>query len=119
MTTEERLEKMERELGRVKEVLARSRVEGTAKEIRAKSFVLEDENGKPRARLGITECGPGLMLLDEKGELCAGLSMTETGPLLALYDENGKGRVVLFVTQDGPHLALHDENGKVTWSAIK
>ena len=52
MTIEERLENMERELGRVKEVLARSQVEGTAKEIRANSFVLEDENGKPRVGLG-------------------------------------------------------------------
>jgi len=97
MTIEDRLENMERELGRVKEVLARSQVKGTAKEIRANSFVLEDENGKPRA----------------------GLHMTKYGPSLALNDEKGVARAALNMAKYGPGLMLFGPDGKVIWSAIK
>jgi len=123
MTMEERLENMERELGRVKRrnhkllgaillvagglivpavfettaFRARAQGAGTAKEIRAKSIVLEDESGKPRAVLGADK----------------------DGPTLILYDENGKPRAGLGVGKDGPGLTLLDEKGRVIWSAIK
>jgi len=119
MSIEERLENMERELGRVKEVLARSQVAGTAREIRANGFVLEDENGKLRAALSMLKNGPSLMLLDENGSLRGGLGVTKDGSGLALYDENSNTRVALSVEKDGPSLTLVDENGKVIWSTVR
>ena len=38
------------------------------KVIRANQFILEDENGKPHARLVVTKDGPGLNLFDENGK---------------------------------------------------
>jgi hypothetical protein len=123
MTIEERLENLERELGRVKRrsrwllgailfvaggltppgvfettaIRARAQGAGTAEQIRARAFILEDEKGESRAALSVTKGGPGLLLLDEKGESRAGLR----------------------VFKDGPSLVLFDDNGKVIWSAIK
>ena len=166
MTVEEHLENMERELGRVKRrnswllgaiVLvagglivpsmfettafrAQAQGAGTAKEIRANKFVLEengkrhavlsvvengpgltllDENGKPRAGLGVLKDGPYLVLYNENGKRSAGLGVSTDGPGLMLYDENGEVRAMLGILKDGPHLVLYNENGKVIWRAIK
>jgi hypothetical protein len=62
--------------------------------VRANRFIIEDETGKVRAVLGVTD--------DEAG--------------LILIDESDKTRAALSVGKDGPGLALHDENGKVIWS---
>jgi hypothetical protein len=94
MTIEERLETLEFQLGRIKSrnrwllcivfVLiaglmvplafeatnfrAMAQAPGTAKEIRANKFVLEDQNGKTRASLEMNELGPTLALKDGKGK---------------------------------------------------
>jgi hypothetical protein len=91
MTIEERMENMEREMGRVKRrnrwlvgaillvaggliapgvfettaVRAQLQKPETAKEVRARSFILEDEKGKTRAELGVTKDSPSLSLYDE------------------------------------------------------
>ena len=167
MTTEERLENMERELGRQKRcnrwllgaillvaggliipVLfgitafrTRAQATGTAREIRARSFVLEDEygktrawlsvikdgpglalygeNGKVRAVLNVIKDGPGLRLLDESGNHRAGMSVLKDSPKLTLVDKNGKSRVRMDVLKGDPKLVLFDENGDVIWSARK
>jgi hypothetical protein len=167
MTIEERLENMEKQLGRLKRrnrwllgailllagglivpaifettaFRAGAQVAGTAKEIRAKAFVVEDENGKGRIMLNVAEDGPILALFDEKGKIRAGLGVAKTGlwlwlyeentkpraalgispsgPGLTLYDENTKPRAALSVDKDGPIMVLLDEKGKVIWSAIK
>ena len=64
MTTEERLEKVERELAAVYAL----GVGAVPKTIRAKEFILEDENGKRRAGLRVLKDGPGLYLYDEDGK---------------------------------------------------
>ena len=83
MTTEERLEKMEGQLARVRwfnrcliACIALSLLVGLpflvagygVKEIRANAFILEDENGNERADLAVHEDGPKLGLLDENGD---------------------------------------------------
>jgi len=124
MTTEERLENLERELGRAKKrsrwllvglalglgVLAlvwasaasapRAEAQGAAggRTIRASEFVLEDEKGKVRAVLGVIKDAPGL------GRFY--------GPVLSLFDENGELCVVLHGTAGGPGLRLFDAAGK-------
>ena len=99
MGTEERLEKLERELlaekrrnrwllavvglGVVGVALAWTLATTTAtaqaqgantgpKVIRANQFILEDETGKTRARLGVDQDGPGLTLIDETGKPAPG-----------------------------------------------
>ena len=167
MTTEERLENVERELGRQKRrnrwllgaillvvgglvvpVLfgitasrTRAQATGTAREVRARSFVLEDEYGKVRAGMDVREHGPGLGLFDENGEARvflgvngdgpelvlldkngkprAGMSVLKDGPKLTLVDKNGKSRVRMDVLKGDPKLVLFDENGDVIWSAKK
>ena len=145
MTIEDRLENMERELGRVKRRnrwllgtmlllvgglvaagafkttvnSAQAQGAGAVKEVRAKRIVLEDENGQERAILGLIEDNPALKLFDKNGKTRAALSLFEDEPRLALRDENGKERVGLSVDKDGPFLSLSDENGKSrAWLAV-
>ena len=123
MTTEERLERLERELSRAKgrpdvhrgwllagaalclgialvawafgPGTARAQPAGAAlKEVRANRFVLEGENGKTRAML----------------------STRKDGSHLVLYDEKGRARVRLDVDKSGPGLRLFDDEEKIAWS---
>jgi hypothetical protein len=145
MTIEERLEDMEREIGRMKRrnrwllgaillvagglvvpvafdttaFRARAQGVGTAKEIRANSFVLEDENAKTRAVLSMLKGGPSLVLWGENGHSCVMLDADDNGPRLRLYDENSKVRAGLALVKDGPTLLLLDENGKLRFAAGK
>ncbi len=150
MTTEERLETLERELARAKR--RNRRLPAAARLVAGafalvcivaaagcNSFVLVDENGKPRIMLAVIKAGPVLSLIDENGEdraiLVVGkhgpklamldengkpramLAVDEVGPMLAMLDENGKHRASLVVDKDGPRLRLLDENGKLKWAA--
>jgi len=137
MTTEPRIEKLENELicaerrnGRLlagvfllvaflalmwsgADKLSPAYAQNTApKVIRANEFILEDENGKTRAVLGMSNGAPVLSLVDENGELLAMLAVSKDGPMLSLCDENGKIRAGLSVSKDGPALGLYDKNGK-------
>ena len=136
MTTEERLEKLEKELARaerrnrwllagaafviivgvglcgnafrVNEAMAQP-VSGAVKEVRAKNFVLVDQSDRVRAELRMTEDQPGLALFDERGKARAVLSMLENRPALALVDDQGNTRVVLNVEENQSGLALYKE----------
>ena len=136
MTTEERLEKVEGQLVRVRWInrclivavvvcLAAWFILKTfgsetvwAKSgpnvLRASALVIEDENGKPCATLGMGNHGLELSLWDEigTGKICAMLRVAEEGPMLVLSDENGVPRLHLDVTKDGPAVSLHNEIGR-------
>jgi hypothetical protein len=140
MTIEERLENMEKEMGRQKRryrwllgaillvagglfvpivfeataFRAKAQAGGTVKEIRANNIVLEDANGKVRALLtGEDEEGrPGLALSDENGKTRVWLHVNETGPTLVMTDETGKPSVWLSVIKSGPVLRLNGEKAK-------
>lgn len=112
MTTDERIEKMEGQLARMRwfnrcliacivlsfgawfilksfgpeTVWAQPGV----KEIRATCFILLDENGKGRAVLSVLNDVPGLWLYDENGKVRASMAVGKAGPDLRLFDENGK-----------------------------
>ena len=62
----------------------------THNEVRARRFVLVDENGKTRATLNVDKAGPGLNLYDENEKIRASLSVMKGGPCLCLYDKLGK-----------------------------
>ena len=88
------------------------RTEAVPEVVKARQFLLVDENGKERAGLSMGKDGPVLVLVDENGKERAGLSMGKDGPGLALMDENEKPRAVLGMGKDGVVLSLMDENGK-------
>jgi len=89
------------------------------KVVRASEFILESENGKPRAGLSAFEDGAALFLIDENGKTRVALAINGQRTGLVLSDENGKLRVGLSVSETGSSLGLCDENGKVIWSAPK
>ena len=128
MTTDERLEKLERELARARTrfrwlvvgaglcfvsaavIYARApRTTEASKELRANNFVLEDANGKPRASLGMDEDGLELRLRYENGNIGAALCLHDEKMVLSLADNSGKPRAVLGVTKNVPLLCLYDE----------
>jgi len=154
MTTEERIEKLERQnrwmktawaalviglssflfmcAGQGRQALPEQKVE---EEMRAKRFVVVDENGETRVVLAATDDRSFLSLSDNKGRerlsLCvtgdgtglyfndkAGTNMinlSESGGVPALFfgDEYGRERVGLGVTKKGPSLQLRDAGGKI------
>jgi hypothetical protein len=137
MTTEERLEKLEKELMRGRRfnlwLLAGlglvigawivgwafrpgtamgQPAEAVAREVRARRFVLEDANGKERALLVVFDDGPRLHFLDENGKFRATLRVDKDGSGLDMLDEKGNPRAALDAIKDGASLFLSDENGK-------
>jgi len=135
MTTEERLEKLERELNRASRrkcwllvgmglcfvivliacvfrltAMTAQAAGAVPKEIRAANFILEDGKGKTRASLGMSEDGPVLRLNDEKGNMRAALYVHDKAGL-NLFDEKNKTRAFLGVVQNVPILFLYDETG--------
>lgn len=108
-----------------------------SKEIRANRFIFEDENGNPRASLGLSNDGRLLWLMDENGnhrlafmllDHGTGLSINEgkaqaslqvgrEGPGLWMTDENGVARFRVLACDEELPMILQDKNGKSTWSA--
>ena len=82
-----------------------------SKVIRANQFLLEDENGKPRASLFLHSDGPVLALLDENGKPRATLAAAKAGLALSLHDEMSRTRAALRLDKDGPVVSLACENG--------
>jgi hypothetical protein len=165
MTTEDRLEKLERELMETRAGLTAANCRNrwlvagvvtaagllalawtwttttavaqapeagtTPKVIRAREFILEDENGKTRAKLHMSDAGPNLTLFDEngggrvllcadrygarlamsdeKGDRCIGLCALKEGPDFSMY-RGDRTRARLRVLNDGAYLLLLDEN---------
>jgi len=132
MSTDERIEKMERQLARMrwfnrcliacivlslgvwfieKTFTAKTAWAGSGvKEIRANRFILEDDEGTVRARLGVDADGPALSLLDKNGKSRAVLSVDKDVSGLRLRDENSKPLAVLSMKKDGAKLSLWDKN---------
>jgi len=129
MTIEERLDNMERELGRVKRrnrwllgailvlaggliVLAAIKTivpQGTFKELRAKRIALEDENGIVRVSLIGDREMSGLWLLNDKGESRASLSVDKYGPRLSLTAGKNMPSALLSANDSTSGLNLWDE----------
>ncbi len=140
MTTEERLEALERRFTRAKRQslwlvgamaivvaalgLGMARVwmrtaaivrdqgkGGVAKEIRATAFILEDPNGNERGIFKMTAKGPILALCDEDGRRLALFGACEEGQVLGLCDEEGRFRLGLGVANNHPMLGMYDASG--------
>jgi len=135
MTTDERIEKLERELSRARKrfrwmvvgaglcvmsvavlyafyqttFTPRANKVGVGNEIHTTNFVLEDAKGKPRASLGMDEDGVELRLRYGNGNIGAALCLHDEKMVLSLSDIDGKPRAVLGVTKNMPLLCLYDE----------
>jgi hypothetical protein len=133
MTVEERLENLERELAKSKRQNLRLAIGGAVvmtcvviflaawarpTDVRARSFIVADENGTERAALAVDKHGPALRLLDKKGNLRVVLAVDKDGPGLDLFDEKDNLNVVLGANKDGAVLALADEDGKAGASLV-
>ncbi len=134
MTTEERLEVLEKELARTKSrarwsligtalvivagivfcitayVHGKARPAGSAeREVRAGKFTLVNQDGTAQAVLHMTEDGPLLGLYDAQGKVRIGFTVTEAGPMLRLQDSRGNVRVSLAATTAGQGLGVYDD----------
>jgi len=139
MTTDERLEKLERELGRTKRynrlllvgvalvacvaglrstTYARPDMQDevkTVKLIRTEKLEVVDGEGKVRVGLGVDKVGgPALWISDANEKNRVVLEVDKDGdPTLTLIDKNGKSGIILIMNGTvGPALHLFDNNGK-------
>lgn len=103
MTTEERLEKIEREIEEMKTV------------IRTRRLCIVDNKGRYRARLGMNNGKPELDMKDANGEVRAMMFVDKEGPRMDMKDANGKTRVALAVGKVGPWLGILNANEKAIW----
>ena len=87
----------------------------TERVIRATAFVVEDDQGRERAKLGMTSEGPGLLLYDEDGNCRFAFETVDDVTYLMMVDENGAARLMLSVTEYGSALVIYDENRKIIW----
>jgi len=135
VTTEERIEKLERELMATNAALLETKA--TKRKhlqaslvlalmvailfftcnlpiqeiVRARKFVLVDGQGKNCAVLAMATNGPGLTMFNENDKATIRLGMDKEGPSLRLFDTNNVRRIQLNIATDGPLLALFDVNG--------
>ncbi len=133
MTIEERLSTLEKEVKRTKRLnryllgaallVATIGLIGAAplhqlKEIRANSFILEDETGNTRANLCMKDGEPRLVFLDENAKEIIRLSVDSMKPLGVdvnsshLYlCENDKNMVML----SSSRMLIQDQGGEIIW----
>ncbi len=126
MTTEERLARLERKNRRLTLALVlmgvaatlvvtvgMERNEAVSEVVKARNFLLVDENGKTRAALEMIGDESSLVLSDKSGKERATLKVdNDFGPDLRMLDENGKTLAMLVVVKGDPFLDLSDENGR-------
>ena len=103
MTTEERLEKLERKIEEMQTV------------IRTTRLCIVDNKGRYRARLGMNNGKPELDMKDANGESRIVMDVGKDGPWLGMKDANGKTRAALAVLKDGAWLVIFDANEKPVW----
>ncbi len=81
---------------------------------RAHEYILDDLDGKTRAKLFTMQNGTaGLAFFDEAGKPSLVASSGGGGPKVSLLDGNGKIRAELRVTKNLPTLVLCNDAGKV------
>jgi hypothetical protein len=88
---------------------------GVTDKIVTKEFVLVDDNGNQRARIGMNDVnGPALQLFDKRGNQRAMLRLNKDDvPSLRLYDDEGKLRSVTGFNLNtlDPQFILFDNDG--------
>lgn len=136
MTTEERLEFLERELARAKrrgrvlvvaavvllaffchvDVIGTAEAKDPAKtaaprEIKASAFTVVDKNGVARASMGIENDVPVLSLRDGMGVPRISLQVKDAGPGISLNDASGMSRASIIFTSGVSMFDFSGEDG--------
>lgn len=128
MTTEQRLERVERDLSAAKRrnnqllggvalvilaFLSVAAMPGDKEVVRAQQFIVVDKQGRECAMLkaiGAPIEGPFLALMHSGGKAILGVD--KNGPSLHMVDKNGEIGAALIVGENGPGLDLFDEKGR-------
>ena len=90
----------------------------TIEEIRAKNFVLVDENDKMRAELGVEDLGPRLVLFDELQNPRVVLAAFKGGHGLQFLEGDNLRAMLTVIDKQGPMLGLADKRGTMRASLI-
>lgn len=128
MTTEERLNKLEKTVRLLVIILAICiggwlatgllYFQGTiGKNMQTETLAIVDKEGSPRLILGVFEDEPYLNMLDEEGEPYLTLGLFWSKPFLGMYDEEGKPRLALGVVEDKTVFHMYDKEGNIIFSA--
>jgi hypothetical protein len=85
--------------------------------LRAREFVLVDDQGRDRVVIGLGESGlPGVRLFDESGRVRVAVVVEPRGPLVGLFDERGTVMAAIHANRDYPeaasYLVLADKAGQ-------
>ncbi len=139
MTTDDRFERLERELALAKrhnrwllaivgmavlmlvlpkmfsgnENAAQAQGKGSeGREIVANKFVLKDKNDRQRGLFAIDEDNVLLSLRDNNGKLRVLLDISDNRPGLSMFDDNGNPSIVVSVDERGSNLSLSGTRGK-------
>ena len=136
MSIEERIKKLERELGKQKRrnkgllaavtLLVFAMVFGfflmgppggaqaeSDGQVVAREIILVDDEGNARLRLGASQDQPGLALLGRDGSPLAVFAAHGDGSFLVLNNSMGKTRFILSVDSDGAGLNIFDDSDLV------
>ncbi|NLZ51753.1 MAG: hypothetical protein GX892_01155 [Thermoanaerobacteraceae bacterium] len=128
MTTEERLNKLEKTVRLLVIILAICiggwlatgllYFQGTiGKNMQTETLAIVDKEGSPRLILGVLEDEPYLNMLDEEGEPYLTLGLFWSKPFLGMYDEEGRPRLALGVVEDRTVFHMYDKEGNIIFSA--
>jgi hypothetical protein len=125
MTTEERLERLERTNRRLTwgmgltglaallvVAAGMARTETVPRKLKAHSFELVDDQGERRGAMFVTEHGSQLGLCDPKGNVRVSLDVGELGPLLNFSDAEQHSMISLHAGDAGSQLSVSDSRGK-------
>lgn len=113
---QERLESLERQMELTRQSVLHLIGEGASDVIKAKGFVVVDDNGKHIASLCRNEAGAGTMMLSGNEDSVGVVLSTGIGGSsgLVLSDDKGNVRVILGVNKGGiPSLGLLNEKGNL------
>lgn len=123
MGLEARVERLEREnrwlkrsvLGAATVIVVGLAVGAEAKRgnLDAENFVVRDNTGKVRGRLGLSEGGPVLSLYDTQEKARAVLTVSPSGPFLTFLNANAAPQIVLSAAPDAQGLVIYDGDRKV------
>ena len=125
MTTEQRLDRLERERRALKVSLLLAFLVAAVALVRpwrggviaSEHLAVTTANGTTIGWMGAGRRGPWFGLADPHGAIRADLTVAAEGTRLLLKDANGKTRVALGDFATGPRLALYAADGAtITWS---
>ncbi len=128
MTTEERLNRLEKTVRLLVIILAICigswlatgllYFQGTiGKNMQTETLAIVDKEGSPHLILGVFEDEPYLNMFDEEGEPYLTLGLFWSKPFLGMYDEEGKPRLALGVVGDRTVFHMYDKEGNIIFSA--